>query len=224
MKRGAPLCRSSRGTQPAAGITALRMATHSGQALSNLLPLLMCGEESAARTFEGLSHSNRFESGAVALLRSIAGEEGCHEQWLRGLAMALPPPRDGQASRRAAARFFSGLAEVEPARHLLRIAALDSAVCRILGEVCGAGETLRNDSACASTLYAIQRDEARHARHSLALARAMSGRIERYAIAEHTRHRLVDLLSGYADCFEALSVDARRLFDTLRIPPRGLWS
>ena len=107
------------------------------EALGRLLPILLCGEESAFHVFwreagrltdVPLRHS-------LALARRIAAEELEHEQLLRELRNCCPAADNLASIRLRARRFFLRMASRDPALHFARVAALDSGVCVILTAV-----------------------------------------------------------------------------------------
>ena len=109
----------------------LRLGDAQAEALSELLQVFACGEESASLAFARLGNSPLEETGRRALAR-VAGEELIHERLLRGLRGALPAPVPDRELRRALPRFYHGIAQANVGLHLASIAALDSAVCLIL--------------------------------------------------------------------------------------------
>lgn len=108
-----------------------QLADAHAEALSELVQIFACGEESAAIAFAGLGGSS-IEAAARRALIHIAGEELVHERLLRGRRGVLPaPPRDREL-RRLLAQFYHGVARADIGLHLAAIASLDSAVCLIL--------------------------------------------------------------------------------------------
>ena len=69
----------------------LRLRHTQAEALSELLQVFACGEESAALAFAHLGGSP-LEDAARRGLASVAEEEVIHERLLRGLRAALPAP------------------------------------------------------------------------------------------------------------------------------------
>src|ERR1700756_2885601 len=108
----------------------LRLRDTQAEALSELLQVFACGEESAALAFAHLGGSP-LEDAARRGLASVAEEEVIHERLLRGLRAALPAPAPDRGLRRALLRFYHGVAQPDIGLHLAAIAALDSAVCVI---------------------------------------------------------------------------------------------
>ena len=171
------------------------------EALGRLLPILLCGEESAFHVFwreagrltdVPLRHS-------LALARRIAAEELEHEQLLRELRNCCPAADNLASIRLRARRFFLRMASRDPALHFARVAALDSGVCVILTAV---AKPLARAHVVVDTLNRIRRDEARHVRfsrvHSCELGADKSLLAD---TAAHIRSELVALLSLLAKLF-----------------------
>jgi hypothetical protein len=199
---------------------ALLLRDGCAEALSELLQMLACGEESAAIAFAGLGSSIE-DIGRLALMR-IADEELGHEALLRGLRCALPPPVRDRELRRTMARFYHGVARSDAGLHLAAIASLDSAVCAILSALLRRGGPVARDLAISSVFRRIQTDEAGHVRVARRIATRFLGSDELAAVAETTRTELVGMLSLRGAAFEVLGVDAGRLFAGLRRVPEGI--
>src|SRR5271169_5459249 len=73
------------------------------EALSELLQVFACGEESAAHAFAHLG-SSPLENTARRALARVAAEELIHERLLRGLRSELPAPAPDRELRRALLR------------------------------------------------------------------------------------------------------------------------
>ncbi len=109
----------------------LHLGDAPAQALSELLQVFACGEESASLAFAHLCDSPVTDVARRGLAR-VAEEELMHERLLRGLRGALPTPVVDKQLRHAMVRFYHRMAQVDIGLHLASIAALDSAVCNIL--------------------------------------------------------------------------------------------
>jgi hypothetical protein len=132
------------------------------QALSNALPFLRCGEESAVHAF-GRRLARNGIAAEQAALDAITADEARHAAWLEALAQALPAG-DTAPDAVAMATFFRRLLTRDPALHFARIAALDLAVCAILRPLAGRHGALAASPPVTDGLRAIHRDEARHVR------------------------------------------------------------
>jgi hypothetical protein len=93
------------------------------EALSELLQVFACGEESAALAFVHLGGSPLGDAARRGLAR-VAEEELIHERLLRELRAALPAPAPDRELRRALLRFYHGVAQTNMGLHLASIAAL----------------------------------------------------------------------------------------------------
>jgi rubrerythrin len=195
-------------------------AGHSA-ALAELLQVLSCGEESAALTFDHLGNSWRDRSLSWALGR-IAADEREHHGLLTGLRTSLPQPRLDLSLEATMRRFFMRLADRDIMVHCVRIVAIDSAVCRVLGMLRCRGKPLASDVRVGSILKRIHKDEARHvaiaSRCATPLLQSFRGR----EIAADALEQLTQVLRLRADSLDALSVDPDQLFARLRAIPRRL--
>lgn len=156
---------------PAPAIDASTLPADAAQALSNALPFLRCGEESAVHAF-GRRLSGVAVGGEQAALDAIAADEERHAAWLEALAAALPAS-DAGAAADAMVGFFRGLLTRHTALHFARIAALDLSVCALLRPLVAPHTALAAAPAVVAGLAAIRRDEARHVRVARACARRL---------------------------------------------------
>lgn len=200
----------------------LRLGDAQAEALSELLQVFACGEESASLAFARLGDSP-FEDVARRALARVAEEELIHERLLRGLRGALPAPAPDRELRRALFRFYHGIAQADIGLHLASIAALDSAVCVILAALLEPDRVLAKEPAVNAIFRRIHRDEARHVR----LSRRIAGELVQGdmigAVAENARLSLVGVLARRAAAFDSLGIDAERLFVRLGRVPNGLF-
>ncbi len=191
-------------------------------ALAALLPLLGCGEEAAAVSFDRLSRADTLDSRLRRILHTIADDERCHDAMLRGLRAALPKAAPDAAVQARARRFHLSLPRGGTVLHLTRIAGLDAAVCTILSRLLRPGSPVARDDAARAVLSHIRRDETRHVIVSRDIALAASGRKEVRDAAAEARDALADLLTSGSDAFEALGVDPDRLLRDIGSLPSGL--
>jgi hypothetical protein len=89
-----------------------RLGDAAAEALSELLQVFACGEESVVRAFANLG-SSPVKAAARRGLARVANEELIHERLLRGVRGALPPPASDREPRRALLRFCHGIAQAE---------------------------------------------------------------------------------------------------------------
>ena len=200
----------------------LRLGSRHAEALAEVLQVFSCGEESAALAFRDLADA-RADIETRTALSFIATEELAHEGLLRGLRSGLPAPVPDRELRRALFRYYHGLAQDDPGRHLGGIAALDSAVCAIVTALLRPGAPLADEPRVAAAFGRIRREEAGHVRLSRRLARELANRDPLGAVAERTRLGLVEVLALRGGAFDVLGADPDRLFAGLRRVPSGLF-
>lgn len=202
----------------------IRLSAAHAYALAELLDVLAVGEDSAASTFEYMA--DRCGPAQISgALKDIAADETRHQRWLADLKQALPSPTKDPAVRSLLRRFFSRLADRDMRVHLVRIVALDSAVCQLLGALQSPGSPLSGEATTRSVLRKIQRDEARHVAVARQCATPLVGTPRGRDLMAEAREGLVHVLAFDATAFDTLSVDPDRLFVRLRrIPRQGVAS
>ena len=208
---------------PAASLPGpLRLGDAQAEALSELLQVFACGEESASLAFARLGDSP-LEEAACRALACVAGEELIHEGLLRGLRGALPTPAPDRELRRALLRFYHGIAQADIGLHLASIAALDSAVCLILAAPLEPDRVLAQEPAASAIFRGIHRDEAGHVRLSRRIAIELVQGDVIGTVAENARLGLVGVLAQRGAAFDSLGIDAERLFVRIGRVPNGLF-
>jgi hypothetical protein len=212
---------SSRGDDPWPSGLGLRLGSAQAEALSELLVVFACGEESAALAFGHLADAKAAER-ARAALRLVAEEEMVHERLLRQLRGALPVPDHDPELRRAQSRFYRNIGCADVGCHLVAIAALDSAVCTILSALLQQDQPLAVEPVVRSIFARIRREESGHVRLSRSLAMVLVPRAAAREVAVLARLGLVEILARRADAFERLHVDPDRLFSRLATLSPGL--
>jgi len=201
----------------------LRLTDDGATALADLLPLLLCGEESAALAFGAGGARDALAAAARAGLERIRREEVVHGMLLQRLQTALPPaPLEAPLLTRMR-RFFITLADPDPGRYFARIAGLDSAVCMLLGALRRKHSPLMADPTVAATFARIHRDEGGHVDAARRIALEYAPATRAMDAATEARRRLVSLLRARGDAFEALGVDADELFVRLGTVSRGIF-
>jgi hypothetical protein len=105
--------------------------------LGQLMPSMLCGEESAFRVFwqEGQRVSNAQASRSRALAYRIAADELEHVHLLRQLRSCCPVAGYIASVMAGTRRFFLRIASRDPAVHFARVAGLDSGLCVILATI-----------------------------------------------------------------------------------------
>jgi hypothetical protein len=200
----------------------LKLSESQVTALGQLLPSLLCGEESAFHVFwrEGHRVSNVQIGHSGALANQIAVEELEHERLLQDLRGCCPVPNDIASTLARTRRFFLRMASRDPAIHFARVAALDSGVCVVLSSLV---KPLSRATALIEIFNRIRSDEARHVRfsrrHSYELGAGTSLLVN---TAARIRGELVALLYPLGKPFEDLGIDADHLFRRLNMHDGGL--
>jgi hypothetical protein len=184
-------------------------------AAAELFQVLACGEESAELAFDHLAESCQTHSCRVALAR-IAADELEHQMLLSSLRRCLPPPSPDAALHGAMRRFFMRLADRNVLVHCVRIVAIDSAVCHLLGALRRRGNPLASQTGIDSILARIHRDEARHVAIAKRCASPLLETIRGRDIVAEARDRLIQVLEFRAAAFDTLRIDPDRLFARLR--------
>ena len=181
-------------------------------ALGQLLPGLLCGEESAFQVFwrEGHASSRVQMNQSKALANQIALEELEHERLLQDLRGCCPVPSNLASTLVRTRRFFVRMASRDPALHFAKVAALDSTVCIILSTLV---KPLSRATALIEIFNRIRSDEARHVRFSRRHSYELGANASLLAnTAVRIRSELVALLHPLGNSFEALGLDADHLF------------
>ena len=181
------------------------------EAVTELLQVLCCGEESAVFAFSSLSRNPTLNANASSCAATIAREEAFHDQLLRGLRNVLPKPRPDFALIGKLKGFYRSLNTPDLFVHLTQICALDSAVCLILSAVRECGRPIGNNVTLNAIFSRIQRDEVGHVRASGRLTRELGpGRVAADYFVR-TRERLAGVILERADALETLHVDPAAL-------------
>jgi hypothetical protein len=187
-------------------------------AMANLLPGLVCGEESAVQVFHQETRRVRakdLEAIQLGFVR-IEAEERRHHEMLQWLRAELPPALDLVGTRNRARRFFINVQSRDLATHFSRIVELDSAVCRIMHRL-ACSQKLAASQTVVTILRRIQKEEAGHVRLSREYAKCLG--VTPSIVAESrnlVRSDLVSFLESMGGAFEALGVDPDRLFRSIR--------
>ncbi|MCW8879132.1 MAG: hypothetical protein OQK51_18935 [Kangiellaceae bacterium] len=185
--------------------------------LANLVPLLLCGEQSAVLIFNRFSESLTQQEicDSINKFSEIESDEHQHELALQKLLSALPRPENLHQLKRRSQRFYANLSSnVGLPQQFAQIAVLDSCVCRIMREM----ETskLRKQPILSYLFSKIKKDEARHV--NISRQQALQLGLNKHQMleqAESISKKLVDLLTPSAMSFDALEVDPDRLFNKL---------
>ena len=187
-------------------------------ALSQIVQLLACGEESAVHVF--YREGDRIGmTGEDSLLHSqsvmyrIAKEETVHDLMLTRLAKLLPYDDRHLELRKKARHFYMSYAHRDPKLHFFRISELDSVVCMIMHAMLTGTGQLGPLPLLSCIGRRIRTDEATHVRvthdHVKGLGMTLSERIDE---ADPIREKIVGMLSSAREAFEIMGVDSDRLF------------
>ena len=133
------------------------------EAMAHLLPLLLCGEQSAQLVFnhEISRLSSQGKPKIIKALKEVESDECRHDIALQLVADDLPYFDSIMQTERQAKRFYTGLGRVNRySEHFVRIATLDTCVTQIMHafEHCKLG----NQHAFTQLCGLIKKDEATH--------------------------------------------------------------
>lgn len=202
----------------------VRLSARHSEALSELLPLLLCGEESAVLSFARYANSVPLGMSGRRDFQGIQADEAVHARCLQRLRASLPAPRADARQRTRLRRFYARLSDLDFGDHMARIAALDSAVCLILGALRQQRGHIAKDSAVGRLFERIHQDEARHVTIARRYAALLGRPHDLYSVAADTRDQLATMLSERAGAFESLGICPDRLCHRVRSIPRNLFA
>jgi len=208
-------------------------------ALARLIPLLLCGEQSAVFVFHNehqrltnepndnnqqhpSTSENRIYKQAIKNLKRIEQDELHHEKALQFLLNKLPKAAEQHKIKRQAQQFYAKLQQKNQsiAQQFQVIAQLDTCVCILMQSV--ASSSIK-DTPLADLFKMIRKDEARHVaiakKHSALLAN-----IEQHTLAStqtlNIQQNLVELLSTQEQALKDLQINSTLLFEQLRYSQR----
>lgn len=182
-------------------------------AMSRLLPLLLCGEQSAQLVFNSEIQRLAAEQQhfLVACLQDVEADEHRHDIALQQVAHSLSELPEFTQVQRKAKRFYAHLGRVSTySEHFVRIAILDTCVTHIMQafEHCHLGEEHRFSQLCGL----IKKDEAKHVyvsrKHAIALGATLNQFSHQH---EYVVGDLMTLLQTQGDAFESMGVCLDRL-------------
>ncbi len=190
------------------------------QALSRLVPSLLCGEESAVIIFhhEARRYGRKADEVMAKGLALIAREEELHELLLRALTAFLPTPDDLDEIHERATSFFTklGFQSFDPIHRLNHIGALDRCVCQVLGAM------MKHSSVTRSPVFSriverIRQDEARHVKICRGIMQNLGVSKWEMAEADETvREMFVAMMDPVGESFEDIQVDPDQMFRTVK--------
>lgn len=198
----------------------LDMTTQEQQALASLIPLLLCGEQSAQLVFsneiERLNSDNKDKySQAVLALSTIEAEENAHELALQSVLMRLPKANHLLKIKRRAQLFYASLGKAETViEHFILIRQLDSYVAIIMSHM--ARSQLGSEHLVSQLFNHIKNDEAGHVsiarRHIIDLGGELN---QSSMLIRSLSSRLCKLLSPEESSFKDLGVDIENLLEKI---------
>lgn len=186
-------------------------------AVSRILAVLVCAEESAVNVFHHECHrvSDAQIAANTRALREIESEERVHAWLLHEARAVLPVPDEIDSIRRRTRRLFMRVASRDVATHFARLTGLDSGVCISLSALLGSAKVNRN-AGFSRLIKQIRRDEATHVKKSRDHAIDLGFDATRFhECYDLTRTGMVDMLRPIASSFDDLEVDPERLFKRL---------
>ena len=183
------------------------------ESFANLIPLLLCGEQSAVVIFNQHATMSREQlAESYQLFIDIESDEYLHEKALQGLLATIPAADNLHKLKRRSQVFFSSLSkDISLAEQFARISQLDSCVCKIMHAM--SNTKLGRHHILSKLCDNIKRDEARHVsisrKHALNLGLAKEQmKKERDLVTG----KLLKLLEPMANYFDQLEVDPGLLF------------
>ncbi len=180
-------------------------------ALARLVPLLLCGEQSAIHVFNA-EYSRRVDS--QFYLAQIEADERLHEIALQRLLQQLPEYENIHRLKRHAQLFYARIQQASDnvARHFFTISQLDACVCVLMNAV--ANSNIKG-TAAAGLFSLIKRDEARHVSIARRHAIRLQADIYDQPASVDIHQGLVSLLEQQEVAFQVLEVDTKVLFQRL---------
>ncbi|MBV7315969.1 hypothetical protein [Shewanella sp. NIFS-20-20] len=182
--------------------------------LGLLLPLLLCGEQSAQWVFSVQSRraGRRGEQQAAQQLQSIGQEEFWHDQALTHVASQVPQHVDALVAQQQAQAFYRQLAKGHSlAEHFVSISVLDMLVAQLMHQLAHYQWSLNRDFAVLCQL--IAKDETKHVYMSRYYAKSLGANADDFHFyRQQVNARLGELLLPYQQHFEAVGIDLEQLF------------
>ena len=199
------------------GRAELALSYRQEEAMARLLPLLLCGEQSAIQVFGCEAQrlqGDRWQD-SIALLSAIETDEYGHEQALQDVSARLMVPEDLHRIKRRAQLFYISISKAAGLdNHFANISQLDACVALLMHAV--ANSSLGRSHGIAQLFKRIKQDEARHVAVSRQHFLKLDGDKNVFSQSRKTiSHSLVELLSSEAQSFDNLGIDPNQLFTTL---------
>lgn len=189
-------------------------------ALAHLIPLLLCGEQSAQLVFnqEITRLFSLNDPQNIPMLNSLAeveADEHRHDRALQAVFDSLPKVEKQLKIQRQAQLFYSKLGRGQSrCQHFIKIATLDTCVTQIMHEF--EHSLLGPNHPFARLCGLIKKDEAKHVYIAKHYAQAMGATKEMLSLEQQAVSKsLHQLLATQEQHFNRLGVDLNKLFNTL---------
>lgn len=197
-------------------------------ALAHLIPLLLCGEQSAQLVFnqeinrlfntkqdEGESNNQSVNQRMIESLLAVEADEFRHDQALQLILNDLPIIKNKCKIQRQAQHFYTRLGRGESrCQHFIKIATLDSCVTQVMHEF--EHSFLGAEHPFARLCGLIKKDEAKHVYVAKHHAQALGATPAMFKQAQRSVSRLLhQLLATQAEHFNYLGVDLSKIFTIL---------
>ena len=183
-------------------------------ALAKLVPLLLCGEQSATLVFHQENQRLRQQSAPMQALLDIEADETLHERALQHLLSSLPRTADQHQIKRRSQRFYAGINQgaVSVEAHFMLISQLDTCVCILMNTV--ANSSIKS-TPVAELFNLIKQDEAVHVRVARNHAKALNPKVDQELRQQNLQSDLVNLLKTESASFAKLGINTDKLFKRL---------
>mgnify|MGYP000855428021 CR=1 FL=1 len=198
----------------------IKMTQKQQQALASLIPLLLCGEQSAQLVFSNeitrlKNNTNDDYQQAIIALSKIEAEENAHELALQSVLERLPKAKDLSKIKRRAQVFYASLGQANTvAEHFILIRKLDSYVAIIMSYM--ARSQLGSEHLVSQLFSHIKSDEAGHVSIARKHIIKLGGELNQTTLLiDSLSTRLCSLLSPQKAAFKDLGVDIERLLEQI---------
>ena len=189
-------------------------------ALAHLIPLLLCGEQSAQLVFNQeinrlFNEDQAHNQVMIKSLLEVEADEYRHDQALQAVLKQLPHIEGKRHIQRQAQRFYAKLARGEGrCQHFIKIATLDSCVTQLMHEF--EHSLLGPKHPFALLCGLIKKDEAKHVYVAKHYAQALGATTAMFKQDQRSVSDLLhQLLATQVKHFDLLGVDLKKIFNTL---------
>jgi len=189
-------------------------------ALAHLIPLLLCGEQSAQLVFNQeidrlFSENQEQNQVMIKSLLEVEADECRHDQALQAILKKLPIIEEKHHIQRQAQHFYTKLGRGESrCQHFIKIATLDSCVTQLMYEF--EHSLLGADHPFALLCGLIKKDEAKHVYVAKHHAQALGATTAMFKQDQRSVSRLLhQLLATQVEHFDFLGIDLNKIFNTL---------